>query len=44
MDDVVQSPLVELLNQCTKDQLLNIADRFGLKIEASDRRLKETLL
>ena len=44
MDDVVQSPSVELLNQCTKDQLLNIADRFGLKIEASDRRLKETLL
>ena len=44
MDDVVQSPSVELLNQCTKDQLLNVADRFGLKIEASDRRLKETLL
>jgi hypothetical protein len=35
---------VELLNQCTKDQLLNIADRFGLIIEASDERLKETLL
>ena len=44
VDDVVQSPSVELLNQCTKDQLLNIADHFGLKIEASDRRLKETLL
>ena len=44
VDEVVQSPSVELLNQCTKDQLLNIADRFGLIIEASDKRLKETLL
>ena len=35
---------MEPLNQCTKDQLLNIADRFGLIIEASDERLKETLL
>ena len=44
VDEVVQSPSVELLIQCTKDQLLNIADRFGLIIEASDKRLKETLL
>ena len=44
VEEVVQSPSVELLNQCTKDQLLNIAGRFGLTIEASDKRLKETLL
>ncbi|TWW53845.1 hypothetical protein D4764_0220310 [Takifugu flavidus] len=40
VEEFVQSPTEELLDQCTKDQLLKIAEHFG--IEITDKKLKET--
>lgn len=41
VDEFVDSPSVALLDQCTKDQLLLIAEKY--KIEIQDRKLKETV-
>ena len=37
----IQSPSETLLDSCTKDQLLKIADHFGIEIAAT--RLKDTI-
>ena len=41
VDEFVGSPSVALLDQCTKDQLLLIAEKYG--IEIVDRKLKESV-
>ena len=39
VEDFVRSPSEDLLEQCTKEQLLKIAEHFQI----SDKRLKETI-
>ena len=41
VDTFVDSPSVALLDQCTKDQLLLIAEKY--EIEILDKRLKESV-
>ncbi len=41
VDLFIRDPDEALLDQCTKDQLLKIADHFKIEIEA--KRLKETV-
>lgn len=41
VEDFIQTPSVELLEQCTKYKLLKIAEHFGVKV--SDKRLKENI-
>lgn len=41
VDEFIESPSEEILNQCTKDQLLKIADHY--KIEISATRLKDSV-
>ena len=43
VEEFVKSPSEELLLQCTKDQLLKIAEEYNVKLESSDKKLKETV-
>ena len=44
LEAFVECPSEELLIQCTKDQLLKIAETYNIKIESGDKKLKETLV
>lgn len=41
VEEFVDAPSVELLEQCTKDQLIKLAEYF--KIELTEKRLKENI-
>ena len=41
VEDIVASPCEELLEQCTRDQLLKIGEHF--QIEIPDKKLKDTI-
>ena len=43
VEEFIDAPSEELLSQCTKDQLLKIAEHYNIEIEPVDKRLKETL-
>ena len=41
MESFIQDPSESLLEQCTREQLLKIAERY--KIDISDKKLKESV-
>lgn len=41
VEEFVEAPSLELLERCTKDQLIQLAEYF--KIELTDKRLKENI-
>ena len=41
IDNFVQNPSESLLEQCTKDQLLKIAEHYG--VDVVDKKLKESV-
>lgn len=41
VEEFIKAPSVELLDQCTKDQLVKLAERFA--VESTKKRLKENI-
>lgn len=41
VEEFIKAPSVEFLEQCTRDQLVKLAEH--LKIELTDKRLKENI-
>lgn len=44
VEEFVDSPSVALLDQCTKDQLLLIADKYELEMADKNKKNKRSLL
>ena len=44
LEDFVACPSETLFESCTKEQLLQIAERFSIDLTTQDKRLKETLV
>lgn len=40
LEDFVESPTLELFHQCTKDNLLLIADRYGVSLSKQLKKQK----
>jgi len=43
VEDFVASPSEELLDNCTKEQLIKIAEHYAIEIDSNDKKLKENL-
>ena len=41
VEEFVSSPSEDLLMQCTKDQLLKIAETYNIKLESGDKKLRD---
>ncbi len=44
VEDFFAFPLEILLERCTKEELLQIAEQFDVEVKSSDKKLKETLM
>ncbi len=44
IEDFFTFPSEILLERCTKEELLQIAERFGVEVTSNDKKLKETLM
>ncbi|KAK0156627.1 hypothetical protein N1851_000058 [Merluccius polli] len=44
VEQFIQSPSDVLLDMCTKEQLVQVADHYSVSLTSEDKRLKETLL
>ena len=41
-DEFIQGPAAEVLDRCTKDQLIKIAEHYQIDVSSGDKRLKGT--
>ncbi len=44
VEDFIEFPSEILLERCTKEELLQIAEQFDVEVTGSDKKLKETLM
>lgn len=44
VEDFLAFPSEILLERCTKEELLQIAEQFDVEVTSSDKKLKETLM
>ncbi len=44
LEDFFVCPSEVLLEKCTKEQLIQIAERFSVDLTTQDKKLKETLM
>ncbi len=44
VEDFIEFPSEILLERCTKEELLQIAEQFDVAVTSSDKKLKETLM
>lgn len=43
VDEFLASPSYALLEQCSKEQLIKIAEHYSISLTSDDKRLKESL-